>query len=272
MLNYKSGRLPSLPMVAQKILALNMDNDRDQDALVPAICQCPVTTARIVAMANSAGYGVPGHTVTSVKEAVQRIGLRKAYNSALASALFSMGKQTGKNRLNRDRLWAHNTEVTRVMREIALCLPAVARPTEADIALTGLLHDMGFIIYDALEPTASTDFFKELSKETGDLKALSLQIFEITHEEVGAEVLKLWGIPENIVEAVRHHHDVHSKRGKLSALVVVAEALLRFSDFGYERHAQAISDADVARLLDIDIAQVVVIVGELRKKGLPVIM
>lgn len=261
-----------MPQVAQKILALNMDNDRDQEALIPAICQCPVTAGRIIAMANSGAYGVPGHTVTSVKEATQRIGLKNAYNSALASALFSMGKQTGKNRLNREQLWAHNGEVTRVMRAIAAYMPAAIRPSDADIALTGLLHDIGFIVYDALEPAASERFQLELGKDNSDLKTLSLEIFGITHEELGAEILESWGIPANVVEAVRYHHEIQMKHNMLSRLAVAAEALLQYSAFGYEKHAGVINDADLARVLGIKVDQVNLMVNEFRKKGLPVVL
>jgi len=96
MKNFEKLKLPALPVAAQRILSLDMDCERGQEALIPAICQCPVTTARIISLANSNEFGISGVTISSAKQAVQRIGLRTAFNAALACAMSSLAKPNKK--------------------------------------------------------------------------------------------------------------------------------------------------------------------------------
>lgn len=267
-------KLPALPVAAQKILSLDMTSDRDQDALIPAICQCPVTTARIISLANSNEFGISGLAISSAKQAVQRIGLRTAFNTALACAMSSLAKPNKNSLLDQDKLWKHNLEMIKLVSSIASYLPSVSRPASADISLACLLHDIGLIAFDAMEPSVFNHFSKALQQTNdADKSALEQKFFGVTHAELGATLLSSWSIPNIIIEPVRHHHN-HNVDCKtlsvLSKLLIVADVLSSDSQYRNEAYHDELSMSDMAKLLALSVEQMEVIVNDLQQKGLPV--
>ena len=272
--NLEGLKLPALPVAAQKILSLDMACDRDQDALIPAICQCPVTTARIISLANSNEFGISGITISSAKQAVQRIGLRTAFNTALACALSSLAKSNKNSVLDQDQLWKHNLEMIKLANSIATYLPSVSRPISADISLACLLHDIGLIAFDAMEPSVFKLFSEELQQTNeADKSALEQKFFGLTHAELGATLLSSWHIPQIIIEPVRHHHNHNldcNALSVLSKLLIVADVLSSDSQYRNEAYHHELSIADMAELLALSVEQMEVIINDLQQKGLPV--
>jgi len=83
----------------------------------------------------------------------------------------------------------------------------VSNPQLAEAAFTaGLLHDIGALV---LLHAAPPDYVRALERKkelNGDSATAEREIFGVTHAEVGAYLLGLWGIPFPIVEAVAFHH------------------------------------------------------------------
>jgi HD-like signal output (HDOD) protein len=96
----------------------------------------------------------------------------------------------------------------------------VANPQLADAAFTaGLLHDIGALV---LLHAAPPDYVRALDRKKelgGDGAAAEREIFGVTHAEVGAYLLGLWGIPFPIVEAVAFHHRPNEVAPESRALV-----------------------------------------------------
>jgi HD-like signal output (HDOD) protein len=93
------------------------------------------------------------------------------------------------------------------MLTAVLAKKIVSNPALADAAFTaGLLHDIGALV---LLHAAPPDYVRSLDRKkelNGDGAAAEREIFGVTHAEVGAYLLGLWGIPFPIVEAVAFHH------------------------------------------------------------------
>jgi HD-like signal output (HDOD) protein len=106
----------------------------------------------------------------------------------------------------------------------------VSNPQLADAACTaGLLHDIGALV---LLHAAPPDYVRALERKKelrGDSAAAEREIFGVTHAEVGAYLLGLWGIPFPIVEAVAFHHrpnEVAPESRPLVAAVHIASGLV----------------------------------------------
>jgi HD-like signal output (HDOD) protein len=106
----------------------------------------------------------------------------------------------------------------------------VGNPALADAAFTaGLLHDIGALV---LLHAAPPDYVRALDRKKelgGDSAAAERDIFGVTHAEVGAYLLGLWGIPFPIVEAVAFHHrpnDVPPESRALVGAIHIASALV----------------------------------------------
>lgn len=64
---------PPLPVIAQKLMALDLDTDHGERQVLSLIDQDPQIAARIVGLANSPLFGMPKR-VTSVSDAAMLMG------------------------------------------------------------------------------------------------------------------------------------------------------------------------------------------------------
>jgi len=115
----------------------------------------------------------------------------------------------------------------------------------------GLLHDIGKLVMAVCIP----DQFKEVRKicktsgrATHEVEA---ELLGVTHAEVGAYLLSLWGLPHSIVEAVAFHHNPSAALENtfdLPTAVSLANALVdEFTSkrpFTLEEHLKALNVED----------------------------
>jgi putative nucleotidyltransferase with HDIG domain len=75
-----------------------------------------------------------------------------------------------------------------------------------DAFMAGTIHDVGqFVLADGL-PEATADAVDLARREDMPLWEAELSVFGATHAEVGARLMRSWGLPDVIVEAVAYHH------------------------------------------------------------------
>jgi HD-like signal output (HDOD) protein len=64
--------------------------------------------------------------------------------------------------------------------------------------------------------------FEESERRRSPLQIDELLTYEASHADVGGYLLGLWGLPQNIIEAVAFHHDpVHSTDMRFTPLTAV---------------------------------------------------
>jgi HD-like signal output (HDOD) protein len=96
----------------------------------------------------------------------------------------------------------------------------VSNPALADAAFTaGLLHHIGALVLLHAAPPDYTRAMERARQLKGDMATAEREIFGVTHAEVGAYLLGLWGIPFPIVEAVAFHHRPDEVAPEARALV-----------------------------------------------------
>ena len=104
---------------------------------------------------------------------------------------------------------------------------------------------------------APPDYVRALERKkelNGDSAAAEREIFGVTHAEVGAYLLGLWGIPFPIVEAVAFHHrpnEVAPESRPLVAAVHIASGLIEEMT---ESGAQRVSGAGIDSSARIDVS------------------
>lgn len=161
-------------------------------------------TAKLLRMAGSSFFG-PGRTVSSPEEAVALLGLPRVRGVALINGLMRMfvpSRQQGSFSI--ERFWSHSLQVAELARLIHGAEPdAREQPEEAFAA--GLLHDVGLLLIAA----SHEELFRQEMAAAGDKDICEFEAdrLGVTHAEVGASLLALWGLPTSIVEAVLCHHD-----------------------------------------------------------------
>src|SRR5581483_1099521 len=78
---------------------------------------------------------------------------------------------------------------------------------QADDAFTaGMLHDIGQLILGACLPDEYRSVLETAQREQQPLFLVERGVLGISHAEVGAYLLSIWGLPYPVVEAVAYHH------------------------------------------------------------------
>ncbi len=99
----------------------------------------------------------------------------------------------------------------------------------SDAFFAGMMHDLGRLIMEVNMPDRYRLIREESERLAQPIWQVEQQQLGVTHAEVGAFLLGLWGLPERIVEAVAFHHSPGScNRTDFFALaaVHVADSLI----------------------------------------------
>lgn len=198
--------LPPIPSIALKILALKITTEEGERALLGLIEKDPPILFKIIGLANSPLYYV-GRKVLTLHDAAALLGTKRIKMIALSLAMMSAVTRKARSLLDIDSLWKHSLAVTMIMETLTRMMPKDRRPPEEEIHITGLLHDIGFMVLDYLDPQLSDQFQARLAAEPGrPIDEVEAEMLEMTHSELGGELAQYWSLPEPIIATLRYHH------------------------------------------------------------------
>lgn len=239
--------LPTLPLIAQKLLALKTDTDEGQKQLLLLIEQDPQILAKIIGLANSPILG-SSRKISSISEAAIVLGINRIKSVALGIATLSLKTKSSSSNLNMQDLWMHNLGIAFAMLAIGRAMPRQVRPADDYIFLAGMLHDIGYIALAHLDPQRSNELHTYQAAAPGrPVLEIEKALLDITHDELGAELASYWNLPSEIISVIRYHHtpDAPDAPGDqpLIRMVYVAEKML--PSFGMGEHVDpGIHDSD----------------------------
>lgn len=193
-------RLPSLPRSYTE-LKLAMEKPQPDIAEVAAIVQNdPAMCIKILQLVNSSYFGL-ARPISSIRQAVTYLGLELLKALALSAHIFSTMESACLRGVCLDQLQQHSIRMARTMRRF------VNDPRRSEEAFTtGLVHDVGKILL-ALSFGKRYESVSERVRSQGlACHEIEAELLGVTHAEVGAYLLGMWGLPFSIVEAVAFHH------------------------------------------------------------------
>lgn len=161
-------------------------------------------TGRVLQVANSwasASY-VP---IVTVKDAVIRVGVAPVVSYAMAACMKpTFRRALPEYGLSEGQLWRHSVAAALAAEVVsAMCPDGV--PVEAVTA--ALLHDVGklviarFLTPDLLAGMADARTHGERSAMQAEVDVLGVH-----HGELGGLIVRHWGLPERLADAVTNHH------------------------------------------------------------------
>lgn len=246
--------LPAMPVVAQKLLALQMGTEESIQEMLMLIEQDPQISAKIIGLANSAMIA-SSRKVLTTKDAVIMLGIARVYSVSIGIAIMSLMNKMPVGRFNPQDIWLHSFGIAFAMLGIARAMPSRSRPQDDQIFLAGLLHDIGYMVLAYLDPKRSDKLHARLELEP-DRPALEIEkeMMEMGHDELGSELVRHWNLPDEIIAVLRYHHtpdNAEAAAGQpLARMINIAEKLL--TSFGINEYiAPGISD-DEWNALGID--------------------
>jgi putative nucleotidyltransferase with HDIG domain len=201
------GRLrsvPSRPDLYTRILTV-LDDPNSSLADLGHVCSQDVgVSAKLIQVANSAVFGCK-HTAASAADAVQRIGADMTKAMVLAEGVLTRFDPRSIHPFTIDDVWPHSQAVAGLAARIARREAGGAEWLKL-VPSAGVLHDIGRLILASTEPEAYVSALRAAQAERVSVIDAERRVFGVTHAEVGAYLLGLWGLPAAIVEAVAWHH------------------------------------------------------------------
>jgi HD-like signal output (HDOD) protein len=166
------------------------DPDCSIDQLSKLVSAEPILSARVVGIANSSAYNPSGRAITDVRNAVSRLGfstLRVLTTAVVVRQMEGMSKNPA-HRALAARLWEHTAHVAALARVIA---QRVTHQNPDAAFFAGIVHEVGgfYLISRAVS-------FPGLLEENLE------PWYGVGEAEVGRAVLRVLGVPENILAAL----------------------------------------------------------------------
>lgn len=220
--------LPLIPLIAQKLLALNTDSATGERQLLALIEQDKQILTRTIALANSPVLCASNKKISSVKEAAMLLGINKLKSIATGIAITAMKSPPPNGKFKLQDLWLHSLGVVFSMLAIAKFMPKDIRPEDDQIFLAGMLHDIGYLALAYMDPLSSDALHNALAASPAQ-PALEIErsLLDICHDELGAELARKWKLPDEIVAILRHHHKPEvDLEQPLARMIYIAEKLL----------------------------------------------
>jgi putative nucleotidyltransferase with HDIG domain len=189
--------LPSLPAIYQKLSEALATNAPIK--VVAEIVEKDIAmSAKLLQYANSAYFGMPNR-VTTVGKAVLFLGVESVRALTLTASVFDQVGTDPRIRAELDTLFSHSLQVARVAQKL---LPAQAQ----ECFTAALLHDIGELVLITKLPKAHAEILEDMAKTGRPRLVVEQEKLGMNHDELGAYLLSLWGLPLGIIEAVANHH------------------------------------------------------------------
>ncbi len=227
--------LPAMPDIAQDIMKLRVDPSADATKLSKIVSRDPSLATQVISWASSPYYGYQGK-VDSVETAIARVlGFELVMNLALGISIGKSLKVPMDGPLGVREFWKQSIYTANLAEKLCRAMPIKQRPERGLIYLSGLLHNFGHLLLGHIFPPQ----FKLVNQTVEAnpyiaVEDIEFYILGVTHEEIGAWLMKNWHMPDELTVAVERHHqqEFWSKHSVYSNIVLVANRLLKRLNIG----------------------------------------
>jgi len=222
--------LVSPPEICFKVFELIDSRHGTAEALGDVIAQDPNLTANLLKIVNSAFYNFPSK-IDTVSRAVSIIGSAELYNLVVAVKAVRCFSKIPADLVNIDSFWQHSLYTGLIAKDLAKRCK-ILHPERLFIA--GLLHDIGSLIMFNSQPDLSRVLLEEIDGSEVTLAEKEKNSFGYSHADVGGQLMKLWNLPETLLEATTfHHHPANAKNATFETCVLhLSDALANQTGMG----------------------------------------
>ncbi len=197
------NELPQFPENIAQIDKLLNDPESRLSMIAQLVSNDVALTADLLKLVNSAAFSLP-KKCTSIAEAVKLVGIK-----GIRNLLFSIGTMhiLGATTDDQRMLWRHSYKVAYFAYNLSRNFGKNHTVTE-DSYVSGLLHDMGKIVFSTIHPDFLGKMNTFISQKDIPPKVLEALITGINHAEIGARLAEKWNFPQALIVPIRYHHSV----------------------------------------------------------------
>jgi putative nucleotidyltransferase with HDIG domain len=213
----------TLPPVAARVLKLLENDNVDMRDISRVIEADAPLTLKLLRVANSPLYATRTE-VNSIQQAIITLGLNRLTNIVLGVSIFSRFLISSQKDAAEfmEKFWWHSSCTGIVAKSLSSKINHYFKEAEF---IGGLLHDIGklaMLQFDSAKYKQCQEIVTErlvLDEEA------EMEVFGVTHIDVGYEIAKLWKLPEELSTIILNH-DHPSQAENHKELV----AVVRFAD------------------------------------------
>ena len=207
-------------------------------------------TAKILQMVNSAFFGLYRH-ISTPQEAVGFLGMETVKSLVLSAKIFSQFDQHKIYSFSLEELWSHSMGASMFAKTIT---QAENKQKESmdDAFMAGILHDLGKLVLAQNLPKQYKTVMDEARQTKRSLWEVEYDNFGVTHAEIAAYLMGLWGMKDTVVEAIAFHHCPKKSPGWNGLLAAVHTGNAFDHEIHLSHSEETISTIDAAYLENID--------------------
>ncbi len=223
--------LPTIPVVATRVIDLLDKPDVELDEVADMILTDQVLAARVIKIVNSPFYR-PSHEIKSVKRALIYLGFRHIRELAFTCSFIDVfqGKDGA---FDVKTFWEHSFGVGIVAKIIA---QRVRYHDTEKAYLAGIIHDIGEVFLSYYLKDEFQALVDSMQGKPYKLVDAEEEYLGTSHCEIGACIAKKWNFPPDYCEVIATHHNPQEARldPLLVAIVNLADLFcsVRQLDYG----------------------------------------
>ena len=210
------GQLPIKPVLYDKLVQILEDPNSSMDQAVALVEKDIGTSSKILQVVNTAFFGLP-QRLGDIKAAVGYLGLEMVKILALSVEMRQAhGELKPVPGFSLDAMQDHGLLSARIAKRLF-----TDRARGQDAFSAAMLADAGVLVLVTQMPDVFAGVVASAAASKRPFWQCELEALGVTHAEIGAYLLGIWGLPYGIVEAVAHHH-MPSRSGSTAMDTVTA--------------------------------------------------
>ena len=204
----KGKPLPTLAASVSRIL-MALDDERSSAQEIADLMASDISIAsRVLAVANSALYNPTGTPFASLGDAIPRLGFTEVRNIVVTTAVIDVFSDV-ECPFDYMGFWKHCLTAAIAAGALAERSPKVVldgRPGENPYFVAGLMHDVGIFMLVQGQGRRYARALSEAEQRHIPLYRSERSKLGYTHCDVGAALIREWGLPEGVAVAAQYHH------------------------------------------------------------------
>lgn len=247
-----TSNMSTIPDVVAKLRRV-MDGPQVSAAVVgDEISKDQVLAAKVLRLVNSGFYGFRT-PITTLTQAMVLLGFDVVKTLVLSASVCDILEL-----MNRylSGLWEHSIATARIANALGERLKL---PNPEEIAVSGLLHDLGKVVIAQRFPEEHRRIREIVDERHCSQLDAEREVLGATHSEIGMWLLKRWGLPSKLIYPIAYQGVFHPARdfADRTAVIHLANVMCRARGYGYagDDCLPAIN-REAWKLLDVTMADV----------------
>jgi diguanylate cyclase (GGDEF)-like protein len=197
-----SNVLPTLSPVASRLISLTTKEETTISEIADLISMDMSLSVKILRVVNSAFYSFP-QKVSTIQQAASLLGTN-AVRSLVLSFSFLSPAQCKDGSFDYKGFWEKSLFEAVAAR---MLMAVVDRDAAEEAFVAGLLQNLGVLILARAYPERYLQVIEAVTEEGRDPRPAENELIGADHVWLGSEVIRSWGFPNALVEALRCHHE-----------------------------------------------------------------